>query len=425
MEKKILYALIVILAIATILGPIGVYTYVQTRSSTQTTEPLRLGLLMPITGGGSYIANEMMHGALSGVQDVNAAGGVLGRQVEVYIEDDQSDPTQAVLAARKLIDVNHVKAIVGIFASYQALAVAPICIEKNVMLYVDAGADDISYLEDNGLVYRTTDTANQYAGSLVNAAREKAGAKRVGLMTENQPWGLSVAKSIKKLLEDAAIPYKEVVYDTSKSSYRSETESLMSFNIDTILHTGWEPDLMVMLKNAYELGYEGKYVLNGYSISQEFAQKVDPLAEGMYIAAELPFDSPRYQELRQKFEARWGHTFGHTHGYSEYDAVTITCLAAQRAGTTTNVTAIKDQILYVANAPGEIVETYESGLKALKEGKNIDYHGAYVIDYNAYGDVPLAWFNIWQIQNKTWVKIGGVEVNASYYEPQPWQPPPT
>lgn len=425
MEKKSLYAIIAMLAIAAVVGPIGVYYYVASTGPEQPTEPLRIGLLMPITGGGSYIAPEMLHGALSAIEDVNAAGGVLGRQVEVYIEDDQSDPTQAVLAARKLIEVNRVKVIVGIFTSYQALAVAPICIENNVMLYVDAGADDISYLDDNGLVYRTTDTANQYAGSLVKTAIEEANAERVGLMTENQPWGLSVAKSIKSLLDDAGLPYKEIVYDSGKLSYRAETESILSFNPDTILHTGWEPDIMVMFNNAYEQGYEGKYALNGYSISQDFPQKVDPLAEGMYIAAELPFDSPLYQELRQKLEERWGHTFGHTHGYSEYDAVTITCLAAQKVGTTTNVTAIKEQILYVANSPGDVVETYEAGLNALKDGKNIDYKGPYVLDYNAYGDVPLAWFNIWQIQNTEWIKIGGVEVNATYYEPPPWQPPPT
>jgi branched-chain amino acid transport system substrate-binding protein len=424
MEKKFLYVLIGILLITAITMPIVVYYFTsQSLGTIEATEPLRIGILMPLTGGGSYIGPEMMHGTMSGFEDANSAGGVLGRNIEIYIEDDQSDPTQAVLAARKLIDVNHVKVIVGMFLSSQVLAVAPICIENHVILFGGGAADEISFLndktlhpaEDTGWVFRSCPTASQYAGSVVKTAVEKAGATRVGLMTENQPWGLSIAKYIKKLLEDANVTYKEIVYDSNKISYRSEMESMLSFNPNVTIHTGWEPDIMVTMRNAYELGYRGKWAINGFSISENFAANMGPLAEGLLIANELPWDTPALTVLSQRLHERWGFNFTRSTAYVLYDAAIVTCLAAQKAGTTTNATAIKDQLLPVSNTPGEIVESYDAGLKALKEGKDIVYKGVFVRNgYNEYGDPPVVYFGIYEIQSGQMVKVGGVEVPATY-----------
>src|SRR5262252_5044558 len=68
--------------------------------------PLRLGVLTPLTGAGGFDGPRMLKAMQAVAAEVNAAGGVIGRQIELIVEDDQTNPEAAVRAARKLIDVS-------------------------------------------------------------------------------------------------------------------------------------------------------------------------------------------------------------------------------------------------------------------------------------------------------------------------------
>ena len=89
------------------------------------------------------------------VEEVNAAGGVLGRRIELVSEDDQTNPEAAVRAARKLIDVDKVSAIMGTWASSVTTAVAPLCWESKTFLSTVSGADTITQLPHQGYLIRT------------------------------------------------------------------------------------------------------------------------------------------------------------------------------------------------------------------------------------------------------------------------------
>ncbi|HUN45474.1 MAG TPA: ABC transporter substrate-binding protein, partial [Stellaceae bacterium] len=78
--------------------------------------PLRLGVLTPLTGAGGYDGPRMLRAMQLVATEVNAAGGVLGRQIELVVEDSQTNPEPAVRAARKLIDVDKVPVIMGTWA---------------------------------------------------------------------------------------------------------------------------------------------------------------------------------------------------------------------------------------------------------------------------------------------------------------------
>ena len=92
--------------------------------------PLQLGVLTPLTGAGGFDGPRMLKAMQSVIDEVNAAGGLLGRKVELVVEDDQTNPESAVRAARKLIDVTKVPAIMGTWASAVTTAVAPVCWES-------------------------------------------------------------------------------------------------------------------------------------------------------------------------------------------------------------------------------------------------------------------------------------------------------
>src|SRR5476649_431303 len=118
-------------------------------------DPIKLATLTPLTGSGGSYGPAMAKVAGAVVDEVNAAGGLLGRKVVLVSEDDQTNPDAGVRAARKLIDVDKVAAILGTWASSVTTAVAPLCWENKTFLCTVSGADSITLLPHQGYLVRT------------------------------------------------------------------------------------------------------------------------------------------------------------------------------------------------------------------------------------------------------------------------------
>ena len=88
-------------AVSVAAGQLALATHVSAQSA-----PLRLGVLTPLTGAGGFDGPRMLKAMQAVAAEVNGAGGVIGRQIELVVEDDQTNPEAAVRAARKLIDVS-------------------------------------------------------------------------------------------------------------------------------------------------------------------------------------------------------------------------------------------------------------------------------------------------------------------------------
>src|SRR5215813_3908881 len=119
------------------------------------TGPIKLGGLISLTGSGSPFGpnSKLTHQAV--VDQVNAAGGLLGRKIEYLVEDDQTNAEAGVRAARKLIDVDKVSAIMSVWASAVGTAVLPLCWENKVMMLAISAADTIALLPHQGYFVRT------------------------------------------------------------------------------------------------------------------------------------------------------------------------------------------------------------------------------------------------------------------------------
>src|SRR6266481_7257689 len=118
-------------------------------------DPIKLATLTPLTGAGGSYGPVMAKVAASVVEEVNKAGGVLGRRVVLVSEDDQTSPEAGVRAARKLIDVDKVAAVMGTWASSVTTAVAPLCWESKTFLTTVSGSDTITQLPHQGYLVRT------------------------------------------------------------------------------------------------------------------------------------------------------------------------------------------------------------------------------------------------------------------------------
>ena len=118
-------------------------------------DTIRIGVVASLTGPGSFYGENIRAGAELAAHEINQAGGVKGQPLEIIFEDDATNPKQTVSAARKLIDVDEVLAIVGVQWDFLANAAAPVAQEKETVI-ISAAAPFDSIREENQNPYMFT-----------------------------------------------------------------------------------------------------------------------------------------------------------------------------------------------------------------------------------------------------------------------------
>lgn len=185
-------------------------------------EVFRIGSLTPITGAGSPYGPGMQQAIRLAVDEVNAAGGAGGRKLELFTEDDQTKPDAAVLAAKKLIEVNKVQAVLGTWASGVTLAVMPLTDAAGIIQMNVSGAPAISTLDTKDLVWRFQATNDRFGAAFAEICA-KRGFKRPATMAFNNASGLGNVEGFTKVWEKRGGKVAaHVTYEPSRPSYRSE-----------------------------------------------------------------------------------------------------------------------------------------------------------------------------------------------------------
>ena len=190
--------------------------------------------------------------------EINAAGGVLGHQVQLVSEDDQTSPEAAVRAARKLIDVDQVVAIMGTWASAVTTAVAPLCWESKTFLTTVSGSDTITQLPHQGYLIRTQPNTNLQIGKLGEFLISLK-VKRVFVLAAQTPFALPSQKRLTEILpKGGGEVVGAVIYDKDKTTFRSEIDQALRAKPDMIYLNGYTPDCTVLMKELYKAGYTGR-----------------------------------------------------------------------------------------------------------------------------------------------------------------------
>ena len=371
----------------------------------QPSGPIRIGTLTPLTGSGGPYGPVMVKAVKAVVDEVNAAGGVLGRKVELISEDDQTNPEAGVRAARKLIDVDKVSAILGTWASSVTTAVAPLCWESKTFLATVSGADAITLLPHQGYLIRTqpnTTLQGKKFGEFCIAEK----AKRVFFVSPQTPFVKSQFDNISAAVKAAGGETGSLVYDDKKPSYRTEVDEALRFKPDAIIFGGYTPDTAVMLKDIYRAGFGGLKVAFGYSVNQKLIESVPAeVVDKTYTISPSPAEGSKAYERLVKLI---GVASPDPYTTQIYDQINLVLLAIAAAGDASG-TAIKDAVRKVSQGQGGVkVDNALDGLKAIAAKQAVDYDGASgPCDFDAIGDITDSKFRYEQVQGGklTLVKI--------------------
>lgn len=351
----------------------------------------RIGALCPVTGAGAPYGSGMQKMIIAAAEIVNAAGGAAGRKIEVVSEDTQTSPQAGVLAAKKLIDVNKVQAILGTWSSGVSLAVLPLTNDANIILMNTSGAPALSVPPANakGLSYRFQATNDRFGRAFAEICI-KEGFKRPATMAFNNASGIGNTEGFRKAWEAKGNKVVEsVVYEPNQASYRSELQKVLAANPDVIVTGSYLSDTTIIMREWFQSGQPVKWIIPGWAANPDLVKATGPeVVEGVIsvdsISNETAPSFKAYADVYQKVTGQSGQS--NIFSAMTWDMVHALALAIEAAGST-ETAAINAKIREVSNPEGTKVYSYAEGKEALKKGK-INFEGASsVLDFDQYGDV--------------------------------------
>jgi ABC-type branched-subunit amino acid transport system substrate-binding protein len=357
---------------------------------------IKIGVIQSLTGDlGSY-GGTMTNAVKLAAKEINANGGLLGKQLLLLIEDDQTSNIAAVDAVNKLIKVDRVPVIIGATGSGPSMSIIDIATKSGVLQISSSntGTEFTNY-SDNDLYFRTASSDALQGAAMAKLAKEK-GYKTASTIVINNPYGVGFEDVFVKAFEaDGGKVLDTVKYDPSQTVFDSEVQKVVSNKPDFIMMVSYPETGSLIIKTAYEKGsLKGTpWLLSEGLMAENLANLVGKDSSGKYIVAGFQGLTPdpsaggtAYDAFRKKYVAEYGNEPG-IYCSNSYDALAVVALAIEQAKNATG-RAIADNIRSVANPPGVEVSDIGEALTLVRDGKDINYQGASgEISFDENGDV--------------------------------------
>jgi len=362
--------------------------------------PLKIGSLNTFTGSLGEFGESISKGAELAVAQCNEVGGVLGADVEFSVADTQTTPTVGVDAARRLVDIGGVQTIPG----------------KILLISPASTAATIAELDDDDMVFRTTVSDDAQGAVLAQLAYEDLGYTKVGVMADNNPYGVGLAETFKSNFEALGGEATIVKYEENQPTYLAEVQQATEGDPDALACIGYPVEAQVYIREALENELADTFLFVDGTRSVDLPTNIGPeYLEGMYGT---DAGTVRVEQLVNDYEAQFGETFPVTPFTAQaYDAAALLCLAANKAGST-DPEAIRDALREVSSPPGQTVTAGVDGLTEALEliaaGTDVDYEGyASSTDFDENGDVAQGAISIWQYINGVPTGVRDIPVEFS------------
>jgi branched-chain amino acid transport system substrate-binding protein len=367
--------------------------------STQRSAALRLGFVLDFTGALSEHGNAARSSAELAVRQLNAGGGVFGQPVEAYFADGGTDGAMAVAAARRLIEVDGVHAIVGPMGSAATLAMArEVTIPARIpSISPSATAPSISELDDDDLVFRATASDAAQGPVLAKLLRDDRFAT-AAVLYRDDAYG--------KGLYDTFVAHfggqvRGVGVRGDQESYLPELRQVAGPQV--LLALTYPEETQVLVGEALRSQLFQRFVFADATRMADLMDRIDPVAlEGAKGTSPAPrdgVDQPSTRAFLEAHRAAFGDAPRFGPGASVFDATICLGLAAER-GKSTSANAIRDNLRPVCSGPGETFiasgASIAGALAAIRAGRDVDYEGAgSSVDWNRHGDVATGFVDIW------------------------------
>jgi branched-chain amino acid transport system substrate-binding protein len=270
-------------------------------------ETVRIGVVQPTTGPVAYDGNIYVNTVKMIVDDMNAKGGVLGKKIELLVEDGACNPAQSVNAAEKLVTRDKVVALLGAFCSTSTAAMMEVA-KKHKVPHI-TGISTAAQLTEQGNPYffravATTPMLGDAFGGVLPAAVK---AKRFAFLVLNDDWGRSMVASYPKAIEKAGgqIVATEF-FQQSDLQFLSQITKVKAANPDAIVLAANTQQAAALSKQIRELGITVPLIGEGSWTSDSYLKLAGPASDGVYGLVEYVYTikNPINDAFVKEFQAK-------------------------------------------------------------------------------------------------------------------------
>jgi branched-chain amino acid transport system substrate-binding protein len=313
---------------------------------------LKIGMVAPVTGPAAESGRYQIQGAKLAVEEINKAGGVLGRQIELVIEDDQTTNPGVVLAFSKLVENNDIPAFIGSVRSTQVHAMAP-DIQRTGRPVMIGGTDPRLTHMDNPWLFRCRPNDIYSARVIADYGVNTLGKKKWAIVHSTDAFGSNGMKNLVEALKRTGVePVLIQGYTNNSQDFTPVALAVKQSGADAMsTYMTFEPDLGIFAKQLRQLGVNITWVGSPTTVTTTALKLAGPALYGSFAVADFNADSsPAAKDFATKYEASYKSAADNLGAWT-YDAVHVLALAIDNAKSL-EPQKIREAILSVKSYPG-------------------------------------------------------------------------
>lgn len=340
-------------------------------SSTTTDTPLKIGTLLPTTGALSYLGPPEIAGVKLAAKQINEAGGVLGKPIQVINRDSGDTTTDvATQSVNNLLSAG-VSAIIGAASSGVSKTVINQITGAGVVQFSPANTSvDFTNWDDKGLYWRTA-PSDVLQGSVLGNYAASCGAQTMGMLVLNDSYGTGLGNKLKESFEKAGGKVvAEELFNEGDSQFSTQVDKVIAAKPDAIAVISFvQGKSIIPLLTGKGIKAEQIFLVDGNTV--DYSKDFDP---GTLTKAHGTIPGTTAGEAFKKELLKVDPALkDFIYAGESWDAANLIALAAEAAKSTKGVDIAKQ--LQAVSRDGEKCFSFANCVTLLREGKDIDYDG--------------------------------------------------
>ncbi len=303
-------------------------------------DTIKVGAILAVTGPASFLGAPESKTLQMLAEEVNASGGIHGKQIELIIKDSGANPEKAISFAKQLIEEEKVFAIIGPSTSGETMKIKNIA-EKGRTILLSCAAAEVIVNPVAKYVFKTPQK-DSFAVRKIYEQMKKMGIKKIGVVVGNTGFGKAGKKQLEKIAPEYGIKILiSEVYDKKATDLTALVTKLKAKNVEAVVNWSIVPAQSIVAKNMKQIGLNVPLFQSHGFGNIKYVKAAGAAAEGiifpagrLLVADVLPDSNPQKKVLlkyKKDYESRYKEAVS-TFGGHAYDAFMILVRAIKEAG---------------------------------------------------------------------------------------------
>lgn len=292
----------------------------------QAADAIKIGIAGPMTGANAAYGEQFWRGAQQAAADINAAGGINGKQIELVKGDDACEPKQAVAVANRLVDQDKVDAIVGHFCSSSTIPASEIYAEAGKLQITPASTNPKVTERKIPTIFRTCGRDDQQGVVAADFILDKLKAKKVAVIHDKDTYGQGLADAMKAAASSKGV--KEVLYEgltRGEKDFNALATKIKASGADAVYFGGLYAEAGILVRQLREQGVNAPFISGDGIVSADMVTAAGgpQFVKGVYMTFGAdPRAIPAGKEVVEKFRKAGYEPEGYTmYSYASVQAI--------------------------------------------------------------------------------------------------------